>query len=183
MTTTLVLGGARSGKSRHAVSLLRDRPGVTYIATRPAPGPGQDPDLEERISRHRRSRPQGWQTVETHDLTRALLGSRQAVLIDCLPQWVRAQVTANEAWGRPEHAHELLAGLLAELAVAARALPFDVVMVTEDSSCGCLPPEGQARLLADLVSEVNQTLAAACDQVHAVVAGRVLDLTTTPVVG
>lgn len=183
MTSTLVIGGPLSGRSRHAVSLLRHHDAVTCVDTGSPPAPGEDPELARRVVRERGSRPPGWQTLETCDLTRALLGSRRPVLVDCLPQWVRRHLTEHEAWDQPDLAGELVGGLLAELAVAARALPFDVVLVSEETSWSGVPGDSRDRLLHDLVSQVNRVLSPACDQVHAVIAGRVLDLSSAPVVG
>lgn len=182
MATTLVLGGPRSGKTRHAEALLRDHDHVTYVATRPRPGPDEDSDLRARIERHRAARRPSWQTLESTDLTRALLGSRQPVLIDCLTEWIRSHLTAGQLWDDHAGAHEAIDALLAELAVAARAMPFPVVLVAREMSWGPLPQDRHERLLVDLNGHVNQTLSASCHQVHAVIAGRVLDLSQAPLV-
>src|SRR4029079_19410689 len=67
MSVTLVLGGARSGKSRYAESLLRTCPRVTYVAPGAVPD-GSDPEWAERVSAHQARRPTGWTTTETTEL-------------------------------------------------------------------------------------------------------------------
>lgn len=183
MTTTLVLGGARSGKSQHAEDLLRQHEQVTFIATQTAPALDEDPGLTERIKRHQARRPESWHTLETRDLTRALLSSRNPVLVDGISSWVRGQLDDNRLWDDPLGAHALIDGLSDELAVAARALPFDVVLVTQDVGWLAADLSPQDHLVADLLGQVNVRLSAAATCVHAVIAGRVLDLSGTPLVG
>lgn len=182
MTTTLVLGGARSGKSRHAAHLLRDEERLTYVVTRPEPDQAADPALAERVRRAREDRPGAWQTVHTHDLTRALLASRHAVLVDSLPDWVRAQCDEHQLWSDPLGARGLIDGLVDELCVASRGLPFPVVLVTLDPSWSTPPDDPAERLCQELVGHVNQRVAATVHHVHVVIAGRVLDLSSAPVV-
>lgn len=183
MTTTLVLGGTRSGKSRHAEDLLRRHERVTYVATRPDPGEDVDPELSSRIRMHQERRPVGWRTEETRDLTRALLGSRNPVLIDCVGAWLRGQLDDHDLWEDPAGAKALIDGLADELAVAAQALPFEVVLVSEDASGLTWSDEARARLFAHLLADVNCRLSAAATGVHVVLAGRVLDLSSAPVIG
>src|SRR5262245_33932171 len=88
---TLVLGGARSGKSHYAQSLCNKSSQVIYIATAP-PGDGvDDPEMRERITRHRADRPAEWQTVEEQlALSRAIRAApvEAILLIDCLTLWI-----------------------------------------------------------------------------------------------
>lgn len=183
MTTTLVLGGARSGKSRHAGHLLRDEERVTYVVTRPEPDQAADPALADQVRRAREDRPGAWQTVHTHDLTRALLASRHAVLVDSLADWVRAWCDEHQVWDDPLGARGLIDGLVDELCVTSLGLPFPVVLVTLDPSWST--PSGdptEQRLFQELVGHVNQRVAARAHHVHVVIAGRVLDLSSAPVV-
>lgn len=197
MPTTLVLGGPRSGKTRHAVSLLRDRDRVTYVATgdrgllSPTQG-GQTPG-QQALGAPRTTRlPASWETVRTGELTRTLLSARQPVLIDSLTGWVRSQLDTQGLWDDPVGARETICSLVAELAVAAAAVPFQVVLVGQDLSTAIAPPLGDQppqlpdhphhRLLVELNAETNTELSAACRQVHVVIAGRVLDLSNAPLV-
>lgn len=183
MTTTLVLGGARSGASRHAEDLLRPHDRVTYVATQSPPELDDDPDLTARIRRHERRRPTRWQALETRDLTRALLNARNPVLVDGIGPWVGGQLDDHRLWEDPRGAHALLDGLSDELAVAAQALPFEVVLVSHDVDWLVSDLDARDRLFADLLGQVNYRLSAAATRVHAVIAGRVLDLSDAPVVG
>lgn len=182
MTTTLVLGGPRSGKSRHAEALFDGRPDVTFVATRPAPD-GDDPDLVARIARHQERRPRQWRTVETLDLTRALLASRQPVLIDDLGDWLCGVLDEQDLWSDPHRAQQVVQERLDELTVALQSMPFDIVVVTSDPSWVRLPDDPAERLLVDLLSHVNQRVSAVSPRVHAIIAGRVLDLSSAPVLG
>lgn len=183
MTTTLVLGGPRSGKSRHAEALLGHHPQVTFVATHRLPDPGRDPDLATRIARHQERRPRQWRTVETLDLTRALLGSRQPVLVDDLGGWLRGLLDEEMLWSHAHRARQVVEDRLDELSVAMRAVPFDVVTVTDDPSWARLPDDPAERLYVDLLAQINHRISAVSHQVYAVMAGRVLDLSSSPVVG
>lgn len=183
MTTTLVLGGARSGKSQHAEDLLRRHEQVTFVATQAAPELDEDPDLAARMRLRQDRRPQTWRTLETRDLTRALLSSRNPVLVDGIAPWIRGQLDDHRLWGDAQGAHALIDGLSDELAVAAQALPFEVVLVTHDVGWLAMDLHSQDRLFADLLGQVNVRVSATATAVHAVIAGRVLDLSGAPVVG
>lgn len=180
MTTTLVLGGPRSGKSRHAEALFDDQHDVTFVATRQVPD-SDDPDLVARIARHQERRPRQWRTVETLDLTRALLGSRQPVLIDELADWLRGVLDEQDLWSDPQRAQQVVQERLDELTVALQSMPFDIVVVTSDPSWVRMPDDPAERLFVDLLSHVNQRVSAVSPRVHAIVAGRVLDLSSAPV--
>ena len=166
----LVTGGVRSGKSSHAESLLADRPTVRYVAPGPA---ADDADWAARIAAHRLRRPTSWTTVETHDLAAALT-TDDPVLVDCLGTWLTAVVDDAGLWDAP-------AGVVLELveeqvAAALAVLGDDVVLVTNEVGLGVVPEHRSGRLFRDLLGTVNQRFAAACDEVHLVVAGRVLKL-------
>ncbi|WP_122260640.1 bifunctional adenosylcobinamide kinase/adenosylcobinamide-phosphate guanylyltransferase [Ornithinimicrobium cerasi] len=183
MTTTLVLGGPRSGKSRHAEALFAGVDDVTFVATRVLPDGAGDPDLVARIAAHQERRPAGWRTVETLDLTRALLASRQPVLIDSLVDWLQGVLDEQELWSDPHRAHQVVDERLDELAVALQAMPFDIVVITSDPSWVRMSDDPAERLFVDLLSHVNQRVSAGSARVHAIIAGRVLDLSSAPVLG
>ena len=165
----LVTGGTRSGKSAHAEALLADRPAVTYLATAPA-RPG-DAAWTERIRAHRDRRPAHWTTRETTDLG-ALAGG--PVLLDSLGSWLTAQLDDLGAWdGEDRRAgYEERAALAVQTIAAAE----DLVIVSEEVGLGGIGAHPTARLFADLLGELNQRVAAVCDEVHLVVAGRALRL-------
>lgn len=170
---TLVTGGVRSGKSRHAESLLGDAGVVTYVA----PGPVlDDADWAARIAAHRASRPASWTTVETHDLAGAL-ATDGPVIVDCLGTWLTAVLDEHGLWeASSDAATEVVRGLVAEAAAAVDRRTADTVLVTNEVGLGVVPAHRSGRLFRDLLGLVNQGLAAVCDEVHLVVAGRVLRL-------
>lgn len=178
MTRVLVTGGVRSGKSAHAEGLLADRAAVTYVAPGPVPTP-DDPEWNDRVAAHRERRPGHWRTVESTDLGTAvpLTGS---VLVDCLGTWLTAQLDDLDAWGSSAApvgtSWRTAFNTRLAAAVAALASAEDVVVVTNEVGLGVVPGHASGRLFRDLLGTTNQAVAAVCDEVHLVVAGRVLRL-------
>ena len=173
----LVTGGVRSGKSRHAESLLLGRPGVTYVAPGPTTAEDPDPDWAARIAAHRERRPADWLTVETRDLSAALRGASGPVLVDCLGTWLTGVLDERRLWDRPApEVTQVVTELLADARAAVTAAVYDVVLVTSEVGLGVVPEHRSGRLLRDLLGMANQELATACEPVHLVVAGRVLVL-------
>jgi adenosylcobinamide kinase/adenosylcobinamide-phosphate guanylyltransferase len=172
----LVTGGVRSGKSTHAEALVGDEP-ATYAAPGPTPEVEADPDWAARIAAHRARRPASWSTVETHDVASVVREADVPVLIDCLGTWLTALVDAAGAWEQEGAAvHDLVLARADDLAEALRACEQDVVVVTNEVGLGVVPEHRSGRLFRDLLGLVNQRVATACDEVHLVVAGRVLRL-------
>lgn len=169
----LVTGGVRSGKSRHAESLLANAPIVTYVA--PGPTGDSDPDWVARIAAHRARRPVSWTTLETRDLT-AALGVDGPVLVDCLGTWLAGALDSRELWDASAETVTATVDVLLDDVVATLALRDDVVLVTNEVGLGVVPAHRSGRLFRDLLGLVNQRVATACDEVHLVVAGRVLRL-------
>jgi adenosylcobinamide kinase / adenosylcobinamide-phosphate guanylyltransferase len=158
---TLVLGGARSGKSRYAEDLIAAlRPPWVFVATA-EPG---DAEMTERIAAHRSRRGKNWQTVEApHDLAAALaaVATDTPVLVDCLTLWLSNRILA-EADLEAE-----IAGL--EAALRSRRAP--VVLVSNEVGSGIVPDNELARRFRDLQGRVNQRMAARADRVVLMVAG------------
>lgn len=173
----LVTGGVRSGKSRHAEGLLAEAGSVTYVAPGPTPEADQDPDWAARIAMHRSRRPAHWSTVEGIDLAGALRDASGPVLVDCLGTWLTGVVDAAEAWEETsERAYDLVRRELDGVTAALREHPGPVVLVTNEVGLGVVPVHRSGRLFRDLLGVVNQGVAEVCDEVHLVVAGRVLVL-------
>lgn len=171
----LVTGGVRSGKSRHAESLLASAPAVTYVAPGPTTADDPDPDWAARLAAHQARRPASWTTLETRDLV-AALGSTGPVIVDCLGTWLTGVLDERRLWdATSKHATETVTALLDAAADALEARD-DVVLVTNEVGLGVVPAHRSGRLFRDLLGLVNQRLADACDEVHLVVAGRVLTL-------
>ncbi|MCH9733018.1 MAG: bifunctional adenosylcobinamide kinase/adenosylcobinamide-phosphate guanylyltransferase [Actinomycetia bacterium] len=169
----LVTGGVRSGKSRYAEGLLSASEAVTYIAPG-RPADGSDPDWDARVARHRADRPEQWRTVETADVTTALAEARGAVLVDCLGTWLVALMDAAQLWDMayPE-VHDAVTERIDALCDTLVAAPHAVV-VTNEVGLGVVPAHRSGMLFRDQLGIVNQRVAAVCDEVHLVIAGRVL---------
>lgn len=172
----LVTGGVRSGKSRHAESLLPVGMPVAYVAPGPVPD-ADDPDWAARVAAHRAARPAHWVTHETRDVAGVLTEAAGPVLVDCLGTWLTGVLDERELWEAPSDevagvVDELTDGIVARLAMTR----VDVVLVTNEVGLGVVPAHRSGRLFRDLLGTVNQRVATACDEVHLVVAGRVLRL-------
>ena len=174
---TLITGGVRSGKSRHAELLLASAEAVTYLAPGPVPDPVADPEWADRVALHRSRRPSHWTTVETTDVATALSAATGAVLLDCLGTWVTAVIDELDGWNRPAPLwRDDFDSRTAALTRAWTAAPGPLVAVTNEVGMGVVPAHASGRVFRDLLGTVNQQVAAASDDVLLVVAGRVLRL-------
>ena len=167
---TLVLGPARSGKSRWAEHLARQSGlPVSYLATGPLPS-GEDLAWQRRIEAHRQRRPPQWRTLEVGaDLPEALasLQPPSLGLIDSLGTWVAAGLDLPaEAW---ERRCALLEARLRHCAAA-------VVLVSEQTGWGVVPATAIGGLFRDRLGALEQRLVPLCDGLWLVVAGRAFDL-------
>lgn len=173
----LVTGGARSGKSFHAESLVVGEPVVTYVAPGPPPEVEDDPDWAARVASHRSRRPGHWTTVESIELPEAIAAAEGAVIVDCLGTWITAQLDELDAWDAVQDDWEPV--LRERIAAVARAIAESrrsIVVVTNEVGMGVVPEHRSGRLFRDMLGRANQAVAAECDQVLLVVAGRVLTL-------
>jgi len=170
---TLILGGARSGKSALAESLVLDRPVVTYVATADE-RPG-DAEWEERLARHRSRRPDHWSTIETKDLVGVLRGATEddVLLIDCLTLWLTRMMDEANAWNGEL---DLVDKHIAELADAWVATSAQVVAVSNEVGWGVVPETASGRLFRDVHGRLNSIIAAISDEVTLVVAGRAVPM-------
>lgn len=171
----LVTGGVRSGKSKHAEALLAGADGVTYVAPGRA-ADGTDPDWDARVAGHRARRPSTWRTVETADVAAAVAAAERAVLVDCLGTWVVAVLDGLGLWDEP--AQRCAAAVEQRLNTLCEALIRvpDAVVVTNEVGLGVVPSHRSGVVFRDLLGVVNQRVAEVCDEVHLVIAGRVLTL-------
>ncbi|MEX0760422.1 MAG: bifunctional adenosylcobinamide kinase/adenosylcobinamide-phosphate guanylyltransferase [Tistlia sp.] len=176
---TLVLGGARSGKSAHAEALVEGAAGACfYLATAEA----GDAEMAERIAAHRARRGGRWRTLEEPlDLAGALTrgvpseAGREpepvgAILVDCLTLWL-----ANLLGAGRDPAAETRRLLEALPGVAA-----PVVFVSNEVGLGIVPTSALGRRFRDEAGRLNQAVAAAADRVVFVAAGLPLVLKSTP---
>ncbi|MFC5730523.1 MULTISPECIES: bifunctional adenosylcobinamide kinase/adenosylcobinamide-phosphate guanylyltransferase [Nocardioides] len=170
----LVTGGVRSGKSRHAEGLLAEERAVTYVAAGPV---YDDDDWAARVAAHRARRSATWSTVETRDLAGAIRTATGPVLVDCLGTWLNAVIDEARLWEAPVvEIDDYVGGLLSEVAAVLAETRVPVVVVTNEVGLGVVPEHRSARIFRDALGTINQRVAAVCDEVHLVVAGRVLKL-------
>jgi adenosylcobinamide kinase / adenosylcobinamide-phosphate guanylyltransferase len=166
---TLVIGGARSGKSRFAQSLCPSAEQVAYVATART---DDDKEMRQRIARHRQSRPPHWLTVEEPlelaNAVRQAFSGAGAVLIDCLTVWLGNLLWELREWGPDEIEENALSQIdrLAELAAGR-----EVIVVSNEVGNGIVPETPVGRIFRDLQGLVNQRCAARADRVFLVVAG------------
>ncbi len=167
---TLILGGARSGKSRHAEELAhqQSRP-VLYVAT--CRSVNLDTEMQARIERHRADRPSHWQTVENCFDLKTIFASypQHLVLLDCLTLWLghQSEVLANEA------------EILAELENGWEAMHScggHAIVVSNEVGMGIVPEYADVRAFRDLCGRANQLTARIADRVSFMVAGLPLKL-------
>jgi adenosylcobinamide kinase/adenosylcobinamide-phosphate guanylyltransferase len=166
----LVLGGARSGKSAFAESLLDGHDGVQYVATsKPDP---EDAEWRERVTAHRLRRPAGWATIETGDLAAIYAGSDPApALIDSLTGWLTRLLDENGAWqNRPGWRQRVEDGIDA-LVSAVRSSGRHSIAVSDEVGSGIVPESAAGRLFRDLLGTLNQRVAGEADEVWLVTAG------------
>ncbi|WP_425465344.1 bifunctional adenosylcobinamide kinase/adenosylcobinamide-phosphate guanylyltransferase [Nonomuraea mesophila] len=168
---TLLLGGARSGKSAEAELRLAAEPCVTYVATGPAGG--EDGEWAERVRAHRERRPAHWATAETTDLATALTEATTPLLIDGLGTWVAAVFDEYGAW---EGDRAPVEARCDDLVAAWRQAPEPVVAVSDEVGLGVVPATAAGRAFRDVLGRLNERLAAESEQVALVVAGRPLEL-------
>jgi adenosylcobinamide kinase/adenosylcobinamide-phosphate guanylyltransferase len=180
---TLILGGARSGKSdlaqRLAAASARD---VLFVATMQP----LDDEMRARIDAHRANRPASWTTVEAaEDLVAALDAHARpgaCVVIDCLTLWTsnlllaavgESDVIAAE---RGAAAVDAIVGLAASLVERVSAHDGEVIAVTNEVGLGIVPPTPLGRLFRDALGGVNRTFAARAERVYYLTAGLALEL-------
>jgi adenosyl cobinamide kinase/adenosyl cobinamide phosphate guanylyltransferase len=164
-TLTLILGGARSGKSTHALSLAASAGRVLFVAT----AESGDAEMAERIAAHRRGRPTTWDTLEEPRALAASLaraGDRHdVVVIDCLTLWVSNLMAV--APSRPVDPASWVDPLLA----AYRGGTASWIVVSNEVGLGIVPATSLGRAYRDALGAVNRLVAAAADTVTLMVAG------------
>ena len=169
MAIVLLVGGARSGKSRLAQLLALQAGGpVTFIAT----GEPRDEEMKERIARHRTERPSTWRTIEEPlDLLGALrsAGPEDCVIVDCLTLWVSNLLDAGRA------AADVLTTSVECARQAAERRP-DTIVVSNEVGLGIVPANELARVYRDTLGSVNSVFADAAHRTAFVVAGRAVEL-------
>ena len=166
---TLILGGARSGKSRHAEQLaLASNLKVIYIATAEA----LDDEMQARIAQHQRERPAHWHTVETPIALAATLRKHDAadtcLLVDCLTLWLSNLLLHADPCLLERECSALLHTL--------PALQSRLLLVANEVGLGIVPDNALARRFRDEAGRLNQSIAAQVEQVFFLAAGLPLTL-------
>jgi adenosylcobinamide kinase/adenosylcobinamide-phosphate guanylyltransferase len=169
---TLVLGGARSGKSALAEGRLAGVPEVDYAAPGPVPDEDDDPEWAARVRAHRARRPAGWRTCETLDLEPLLTADTGVpLLVDCLSTWLAGTMDACGVWAERPGADGALAARADGLVAAWRAATRPVVAVSNEVGSGVVPATASGRRYRDELGRLNTRVAAGSDQVLLVTAG------------
>jgi adenosyl cobinamide kinase/adenosyl cobinamide phosphate guanylyltransferase len=169
MGLTVLLGGARSGKSALSSELAAetDLPVVVVVTAE-----ARDEEMTERIRRHRESRPAAWMTVEAPvEVARAVgeLAPNAFVVLDCLSLWVSNAIEAKLDDDRILHEAREIASALADREVPA-------VVVSNEVGLGIVPMNALARRYRDTLGRVNATFVDAAERAYFVVAGKALAL-------
>ncbi|HET6320618.1 MAG TPA: bifunctional adenosylcobinamide kinase/adenosylcobinamide-phosphate guanylyltransferase [Hyphomicrobium sp.] len=161
---TLVLGGARSGKSRYAEELIaRTEPPWTYVATAEA----HDEEMRQRIAHHQARRQSGWETLDApFELAGTIAALTAPALVDCLTLWLSNVMLA----GRDIEEET------ARLLQAMRHTPVPLVAVSNEVGMGLVPETPLGRAFRDAQGRLNQRVAAVADRVVFVAAGLPLNL-------
>jgi adenosylcobinamide kinase/adenosylcobinamide-phosphate guanylyltransferase len=169
-SVTLVLGGARSGKSRYAQQLAEQSCHVVFVATAKA----SDEEMRLKIERHRTDRPQEWRTIEEPlDLAKVLAENElrsDVILVDCLTIFA---ANLLEVEGEDTEAIERRVDALCE---ALRIAQCNVVLVSNEVGSGVVPEYAVGCRFRDLLGEINQKVARVADDVVLLVAGLPLAL-------
>ncbi len=189
---TLVLGGARSGKSNYAESLAESltQPGnkqVLYIATAKQPKAHADSEMQARIAHHQARRNPAWKTLEVPLLLGEAIQmhstSRRIVVVDCLTVWL-SNLLFDSSTIYPEVG---IIDLPTEFVIQRQALldalskaKGDIILVTNEVGMGLVPMGAINRLFVDEAGRLNQAVAAVCDRVVFVAAGCPLVLKDRP---
>jgi adenosylcobinamide kinase/adenosylcobinamide-phosphate guanylyltransferase len=163
-----VLGGTRSGKSRHAEDLLPAEAPVRYLAT--ARRRADDAEWSARIDVHRARRPPAWTTLEDADVAATVRAGGGPLLVDDLATWLTGVLDDTGAWEAPA-VPPAVGAAVEELVTAVATAPGRVVLVSAEVGLGVVPATRAGRLFRDELGALNAALAAVCDEVVLLVAG------------
>ncbi len=166
---TLILGGARSGKSRFAQRLAARSARVCYVATLT---PGDDSEMQDRVARHQADRPSSWRILEAPlalaDAVELAVCDADAVLVDCLTLWL-----SNLSWEHraslPQHLEDAVRSQICRIADASHSC--HVILVSNEVGSGTVPESPVARAFRDTQGFANQWVAEVADEAILIVAG------------
>jgi len=160
-----ITGGARSGKSRFAQQIAKTFSGPkAYLATAQA----LDAEMKGRISRHKKSRPKAWRTLEEPVRIAEVLqsegGNCSLILLDCLTLWLSNLMMAG--WGERK-----ILGAADRFLRAAREAPCSLILVSNEVGMGIVPENPTARMFRDLSGLIHQKVAREADEVYFLMGG------------
>lgn len=170
---TIVVGGARSGKSSFAESIFQGENDVVYIATtRP-----EDEEMEERVVHHRKNRPDTWRTFEGNYNIADAVGSEKHYILDCITVLtsnimfdMSCDVAIIDGLLQKEIEDKVLEAVKS-LIDRINASKLKLVMVTNEVGCSIVPENHVARVYRDIAGRVNQRAAELADEAYAVICG------------
>jgi adenosylcobinamide kinase/adenosylcobinamide-phosphate guanylyltransferase len=180
---TLILGGARSGKSAFAQQLAQELggEGVLYVATAQA----LDEEMQERIEKHRQERPASWCILETHrNVGQAILehhGNADVILLDCLTVLISNLLMDAEDDPFDTTVAARVDTEINEIVACVENLSAHLIVVSNEVGMGLVPPYPMGRAYRDLLGRANQALARKADTVYLLVAGIPWTLKETPI--
>jgi adenosylcobinamide kinase / adenosylcobinamide-phosphate guanylyltransferase len=162
---TLVLGGARSGKSSYAQKLAARHAPIAFVATaRPC-----DEEMRRKIERHKADRPREWVTIEEPLQVDRILQDRahefRLLLVDCLTLYTSNLMTAEQ------HNPDAVLLHADRLCTVLRSIESSVVLVSNEVGSSVVPAYASGRMFRDLLGEINQRVATVADNVVLMVAG------------
>jgi len=162
----LVLGGARSGKTRHAMTCAKIQPERIYLATAEA----WDDEMRARIQQHQKERDATWSTVEEPlEICRVLKQidrPKCAIVVDCLTLWLNNLMAADRD----------IDGATDDVVAAVAQAASDIIFVSNEVGLGIVPENALARHFRDAQGRLNQRIAASVDQVDFIAAGLAMTL-------
>ncbi|MBU2535864.1 MAG: bifunctional adenosylcobinamide kinase/adenosylcobinamide-phosphate guanylyltransferase [Chloroflexota bacterium] len=172
----LIIGGARSGKSRYAVELARKKAEkVLFVATAEV----GDEEMRQRIEEHKKARPATWRTLEVQiDVGKRIqqeLGDAAVVIVDCIALLVNnvlsRQYSVNNHTKRPKAIEKAVEDEINGLIACFRQVEANFIVVSNEVGTGIVPADEMSRLYRDLLGKANQMLAQHADEVLMMVAG------------
>ena len=180
MIVTLIIGGARSGKSTYAQeTAIKAGVPVLFVATAEA----GDEDMRIRIEAHRNSRPTDWATLEatTHIGSQIInnIGNAKLVIIDCITLLVNNIFMQYDDTTDAEFAEKGIMAEIDELIDCMDKIEADFIIVTNELGLGLVPADRVSRLYRDILGRANQRLAQRADEVYLLTAGIPLAIKTT----
>ena len=174
---TLIIGGARSGKSSFAEGLLKDKNNVIYIATASA----LDDEMKDRIARHKETRNKSWITIEAykglHKMLQDKLLDMDYILIDCITIMVSNLMLENKIdWDSVniDTVNSIEENILEEInnfLDTAQNFSGKIIIVTNEVGMGIVPTTPMARYYRDIAGRINQMIAKISDEVYLVISG------------